>query len=208
MGRTRSFDIDEAVDRAMLVFWRRGYEATTLTELTGAMGIERPSLYAAFGNKESLFKRALQRYVDGPSAYVGEALTKSTSREVMEELLRGAADLQTDPETPPGCMMVQVGSTAGAVPPVVGQALTDSRLAGENLIRERFEQGARDGDLPPAIDAAALAMYVRTVNYGMAVQAASGATREDLETMIRVTMRIWSDADPRPRVAATVVLHR
>ncbi len=198
MGRTRSFDIDQALDRAMLVFWRRGYEATSLTELTGAMGIARPSLYAAFGNKESLFKRALQRYADGPSGYLAEALTKSTCREVMQELLRGAADLQTDPDTPPGCMMVQGGSTFGAVSPVVGQALTDQRLAGEKLIRARFEQGARDHDLPPTIDAAALAMYVRTVTYGMAVQAASGASREDLESTIRLAMRIWPEPDPPP----------
>ena len=198
MGRTRNFDVDEVLDRAMVVFWRRGYEATSLTELTSAMGIARPSLYAAFGNKEDLFKRALERYIDGPSAYVREALTKPTCREVMQALLHGAADLQTDPATPPGCMMVQGGAPAGADSPRVGEALTEVRLAGENLIRERFAQGAREGDLPPGIDAAGLAMYVRTVIYGMAVRAASGAGRDDLETTCQLTMRIWPEAEPHP----------
>jgi AcrR family transcriptional regulator len=193
MGRTRNFDIDEVLDRAMVVFWRRGYEAASLTELTSAMGIERPSLYAAFGNKEALFKRALQRYLDGPSGYVHEALTRPTCREVMQELLHGAADLQTDSETPLGCMMVQGGAPVGADSPQIADALVDARLAGENLIRERFEQGARDGELPPGIDAASLAMYVRTVIYGMAVRAASGASREELETMCALTMKIWPE---------------
>jgi AcrR family transcriptional regulator len=193
MGRARTFDTDEALDRAMEVFWRSGFEGASLTDLTEAMGIERPSMYAAFGNKEQLFVKALDRYVEVPSAYVGEALAEKSCRTVMERLLAGAADLQTSPDTPPGCMMVQGAASCEAASPVVREALAESRLGGEALIRERFERAAAEGDLPAGVDAAELAKYVRTVTYGMAVRAAAGATREELEPMIRMTMAVWPD---------------
>src|ERR687895_845688 len=91
-GRPREFDQDEALDTALEVFWRQGYEGTSLGELTVAMGINRPSLYAAFGNKEALFRKALDRYVDGPAAYTREALHEPSARAVVERLLRGAID--------------------------------------------------------------------------------------------------------------------
>src|SRR6202163_2274511 len=106
-GRPRSFDVDKALEAATLVFWRKGYEGTSLSDLTRAMGINRPSLYAAFGDKETLFRKALDRYVEGPGAYVREALKQPTARAVTQQLLRGAADLLTDPHHPSGCLMVQ-----------------------------------------------------------------------------------------------------
>ncbi len=96
MGRPRSFETDKALDRALQVFWRKGYEGASLSDLTKAMGINRPSLYAAFGDKEALFRKALDRYTDGPAAYVREALHQPTARAVAERLLRGAADLLTE----------------------------------------------------------------------------------------------------------------
>src|ERR1700687_5700303 len=106
-GRPRSFDSDKALDAAMQVFWRKGYEGASLSDLTDAMGINRPSLYAAFGDKEALFRKALDRYAKGPAAYVREALNQPTAREVAQALLLGTADLLTDPQHPSGCLMVQ-----------------------------------------------------------------------------------------------------
>jgi AcrR family transcriptional regulator len=191
MGRARTFDIDEALDSAMTVFWRKGYVGTSLSDLTEAMGINRPSLYAAFGNKEELFGKALERYGRGPSAYVREALEQPTARGVAEHLLRGAADLQTDPHTPAGCLAVQGSSYCGADSSPSGRALIEFRHAGDAAIRARLERAQAEGDLRVDADPAELTNFIRTVVYGMAVQAASGATRGDLERIIELTMRSW-----------------
>src|SRR5258705_13627764 len=105
LGRPRTFDTDKALDKALKVFWRKGYEGASLPELTRAMGINRPSLYAAFGNKEALFRKAVERYAQGPSGYTGAALELPTARAVVEELLRGGARTMTDPKCPRGCFM-------------------------------------------------------------------------------------------------------
>lgn len=175
----------------MTVFWRKGYEATSLSDLTDAMGINRPSLYAAFGNKEELFGKALERYGHGPSAYVREALEQPTAREVAQALLRGAADLQTDPHTPAGCLAVQGTSHCGEDSSPIRQTLIRFRHAGDAAIRARLEQSRAEGDLPADADPQELTNFLRTVVYGMAVQAASGATRQDLERVIQLTMRSW-----------------
>src|SRR5215469_12846659 len=112
-GRPRSFDVEKALDRALEVFWRKGYEGATLSDLTGAMGINRPSLYAAFGNKEALFRKALDRYIEGPAQYVAAALERRTAREVALALLEGLIQLLTDPHYPGGCLIVQCALTCG-----------------------------------------------------------------------------------------------
>src|ERR1700724_4481395 len=106
MGRPRSFDIDGALDGALHVFWRKGYEGTSLSDLTNAVGVNRPSLYAAFGDKKALFRKALDRYLTGPALYTQEALKEPTARAVVERLLLGAADLNAAPCNPGGCLMV------------------------------------------------------------------------------------------------------
>src|SRR5258707_4477360 len=112
-GRPRGFDVDEALDRALEVFWRQGYEGTALSDLTAAMGINRPSLYAAFGNKEALFRKVLDRYAERTTASVVHALAEPTARTVVERLLLAAADAQTDPCNPRGCLMVQGALSCG-----------------------------------------------------------------------------------------------
>src|SRR5213594_2023775 len=131
VGRPRAFDVDEALDRALQVFWHKGYEGSSLTDLTQAMGINRPSLYAAFGDKEALFRKVLDRYADGPAAYVREALNAPTARAVVERLLRGAADLQTNRRNPRGCLAVHGALACGDAAEPVRQELASYRVAVE-----------------------------------------------------------------------------
>ena len=191
MGRARAFDADEALDRAMTVFWSKGYEASSLADLTEAMGISRPSLYAAYGNKEELFRKALERYGEGPSSYEREALEQPTARAAAEGLLRGAADVQTDPATPAGCLAVLGTTYCAEKSSPVGKTLIAFRLAGHAAIRARFERARAEGDLPASADPLALTHYIGTAVCGMAVLAASGATRTDLERVIELAMRAW-----------------
>ncbi|MCI0464781.1 MAG: TetR/AcrR family transcriptional regulator [Gemmataceae bacterium] len=193
MGRPRAFDVDKALDRALKVFWRKGYEGASLPDLTKAMGINRPSLYAAFGNKEALFRKALERYVEGPAAYVREAIREPTARAVVERLLRGAADLLTDPRNPRGCLMVQGALACGEAANAIRRELISRRMAGEAAFRERFERAKAEGDLPADCDPADLARYVATVLQGMAVQAAGGASREQLRGVVEMALRAWPE---------------
>src|SRR5438132_3382868 len=113
LGRPRSFDPDTALDRAMHVFWAKGYEGASLSDLTRAMRINRPSLYAAFGNKEQLFGKVLDRYMDGPVAYFGKALAAPKARDVVEEIFLGTARMAGDPKILAGCLMVQGALACG-----------------------------------------------------------------------------------------------
>lgn len=175
----------------MVVFWTKGYDGASLSDLTEAMGINRPSLYAAYGNKEELFRKALERYGDGPSSYERKALAQPTAREVAEGLLRGAADVQTDPSTPAGCLATLGTTYCADDSSPAGKMLIASRLAGHAAIRERLEHARAVGDLPANADPKALTHYLGTVVCGMAVLAASGATRNELERVIELTMRAW-----------------
>jgi AcrR family transcriptional regulator len=191
MGRPREFDPDKALDVALHVFWSRGYEGASMADLTEAMGITKPSLYAAFGNKEELFRKALNRYVDGPGGYVQVALAKPTVREVVEHLLFQAADAVTDPNNPPGCLAVQGALTCGEAAESIKQELMSRRASGEEDLRQRFERAAAEGDLPVGSDPADLARYVSAILQGMAVQAAGGASRAQLRKIAEITLRSW-----------------
>jgi AcrR family transcriptional regulator len=191
MGRPREFDPDKALDRALHVFWRSGYEGASMADLTEAMGITKPSLYAAFGNKEELFRKALDRYVDGPGGYVQIALAKPTAREVVEHILFEAADAVTDPDNPPGCLAVQGALSCGEAAESIKQELMTRRANGEQDLRQRFERAITESDLPRESDAADLARYISAILQGMAVQAAGGASREQLRKIAQMTLRTW-----------------
>ena len=191
LGRPRTFDVDEALDRALQVFWRKGYEGASLSELTEAMGINRPSLYAAFGNKEELFRKALDRYADGPAAYTREALNAPTARGVLERLLHGAAEALTHPDYPPGCLGVHGALSCGEAAESIRDELSARRAAYEVLLRQRLERARTEGDLATDIACADLARLVMTVMQGMAVQAAGGASREDLRCVAEMMLRTW-----------------
>ena len=191
MGRPREFDVDKALDLALQVFWRKGYEGASMADLTETMGITKPSLYAAFGNKEELFRKALDRYVNGPGGYVQAALEKPTARAVVEHLLYESADAVTDPNHPPGCLAVQGALSCGDAAESIKQELMSRRAKGEQDLRQRFERAIAEGDLPPGSDAADLAAYVSAILQGMAVQAAGGTTREQLRKIAEMTLRTW-----------------
>ena len=190
-GRPRTFEVEKALDCALKVFWCKGYEGTSLLDLTEAMGINRPSLYAAFGNKEELFRKALDRYVAGPACHMREALEEPTARAVAERLLRKTADVLTDPCHPPGCLAVQGALSCGEAAESIRQELSARRSAGEAALRERFERAKSEKDLPPGANPADLARYVTTVIQGMAVQAAGGTSRDDLRRVAETALSAW-----------------
>ncbi|MFC3994369.1 TetR/AcrR family transcriptional regulator [Nocardiopsis sediminis] len=191
IGRPRGFDTDEALERAMRVFWEQGYDGASLTDLTTAMGITRTSMYAAFGNKEELFRKALERYTEGPASYASRALKEPTARQVAAAFLRGSVRTTTRPGDPAGCLGVQ-GSLAAGDP---GRCARDALIAWRNeavsVLRDRFRQAVGEGDLPPGTDPGALARYVMAVANGIAVQAASGATRDELQQVADMAMQGW-----------------
>lgn len=188
-GRPRGFDADAALDRAVEVFWRQGYEGASLSDLTDAMGINRTSMYAAFGNKEDLFRRAVARYAEADMAYAREALSRPTAYEVIETFLRANADALTRPERPAGCLSVQGGLAEGGDHGHIARFLAGSRLAGEEALADRLSRAVAEGDLPAGTDARALARYVMVVSEGNAVHAAAGAARSALHATVDIALR-------------------
>jgi AcrR family transcriptional regulator len=191
VGRPRSFDADKALDKALRVFWRRGYEGASLPELTKAMGINRPSMYAAFGNKEQLFKKAVDRYCEEPTARLEECLAAPTTREVAERLILGTAERLASPKNPRGCLILHGALACGKESDAIRRDLAARRAEQERAICERFAQAAKAGELPKGIVPDDLARYVSTVMQGLAVQAASGATGEELIGIAEIALLNW-----------------
>lgn len=173
----------------MQVFWEQGYEATSLTELAGAMGITKPSLYAAFGNKEQLFHAALERYTAGPASYVADALAQPTARGVVEVMLRGVARATTLPASPHGCLTVQGALATSKESRPAHDALVCWRTNICRRLEERFRRAADEGDLPHDADPVKLARYVATVASGIAVQAATGFGHEELDEVADTALK-------------------
>jgi len=201
-GRPREFDTDKALDAALDVFWRKGYEGASLLDLTEAMGINRPSLYAAFGNKERLFRRVIERYIEGPAACILKALDAPTARSAAEQLLDASLELVSDPRNPRGCLLVQGALACGETGECVRRELLARREANEAAIRRRFERARGEGDLPAEVDPADLARFMVTVMRGIAVQAAGGSSRQDLRRVADIALRAWPERRRRSRTLA------
>jgi AcrR family transcriptional regulator len=197
LGRPRSFNREQALDAAMHVFWRQGYEGASLTALTGAMGINRPSLYAAFGDKAGLFREAVARYGTGPGRYIRRALGQPKARQVAEMLLRGAVAVATDPASPGGCLWVQGALVTSAEGAAIRKDMTDLRNGGTTQVHDRLERARREGDLPAATDVQTLTLFLVSVMNGIAVQASSGRSRDSLNSVADLAMPAWPVEPPK-----------
>ena len=191
MARERSFDTDTAIDQALQQFWRKGYEGTSISDLTEALGINRPSLYAAFGNKEGLFKKALERYLSGPASEALAALEAPTARAVVERILYFYADAAGKASRPSGCLLVQGALACSDESDPIKRTLAECRRAGELALTERLKRAKAEGDLPTDESPSELSRYVWTVCYGLAVQSAAGGTRAEARRVVERALRAW-----------------
>ncbi len=190
-GRPREFCVDAALAAALHVFWSKGYEGASLNDLTEAMGITRPSLYAAFGNKEALFRKALDLYQEEKLCYVSAALAHPTAREVARHLLCGSMENQTSKDEPHGCLGVISSVACGAEAESIRQEVLERGKVARVALVERFERAKAEGDLPETADVEGLTSFLYAIMQGMAVQAGAGATRADLERLIDTSMAMW-----------------
>jgi len=202
-GRPRSFDREAALQRAMEVFWSKGYESTSLHDLTEAMGINPPSLYAAFGDKERLYLEALGRYQDWRREVLGRMLDEApTARAATELVMRESATEISKAGHPRGCMVAMSIAGCSSASAEAQSKLAERRSMGRRRVKERIDRGIREGDVPPGTDSAALADFYHAVFTGMSMQAREGATRKSLLATVDAAMRAWPEGKAvsiRPR---------
>jgi AcrR family transcriptional regulator len=190
-GRPREFCVDHALAQALRVFWEKGYEGASLNDLTEAMGITRPSMYAAFGNKEALFRKALDLYESEKLAYIQRALAEPTARKVAEAMLRGSVDNVTSNAEPHGCLGVITSVACGAESQSVREEVVKRGAAGKAALAERFERAKAEGDLPAQVDPEGLMRVLIAMLQGISVQASQGATREELDRLVESGLALW-----------------
>lgn len=197
MGRPRTFEPDDALEAALALFWRKGFDGTSYADLVAATGVERPALYSAFGNKDALFLRALAHYDAHYAGYVQEALQQDTACAVAERFLLGAVALNTRYPDRLGCLGITGALAASDASDVAMQALIDWRARGLAALQARFEKARDEGDLPAHEDSHALASYLLAVAHGVAVQAKAGFSKETLEKVARQALRSWPVAQKK-----------
>lgn len=198
-GRPPAFDRDRALERAMRVFWRKGFEGASLIDLTSAMAIRPPSLYAAFGNKQALFEEALGRYLTRQTAFMKEALDEPTAYRAVEQMLRRGAEFLTRPGPRCGCMTVESALVGGSEGAPIRRKLTQVRLNAQNALQRRLERAQSEGDLPKTANPADLARFIFAIVQGMTVQSINGATRPELLRLGEMALQAWPHCDSRER---------
>lgn len=199
-GRPRSFDRSRALAKAMAVFWQRGYEATALTDLTEAMGISAPSLYAAFSCKEALFAEALELYQATEGARPRRLLEEgATAKAGFTAMLRYHAADYVNPAKPPGCMAVLAAIVGAPENKSVRTLMTETRRAAVAALAARIRRGIAEGDVPAGTDAAAVALFYTTFLQGLSIQARDGATKKQLRAAADCAMGAWDGMMGKPR---------
>ncbi len=191
MARPRAFDEGIVLDKAMEVFWRVGYEGAAISDLSVAMGLNSPSIYAAFGSKRGLFDAVIKRYFDRRESFVRAIAGAPTALAAAERMLFGGIDWLVSSEEPLGCLLIQAGLSTGKGNEDVPAALAEQRGHLEKVLQTRFVQGKADGDLGPGADPAKLAKFMNLVFMGLAVQAAAGVSRRTLREIARSAFVGW-----------------
>ena len=192
-GRPRGFDRSAALHRAMELFWARGYEGTAMTDLTAAMGINSPSLYAAFGSKEALFREALALYEAGEGGTTARSLeSEPTARRAVEAMLRDNATAYVAPGRPPGCMIVLASAVGIPASPEVRDYLQAAGRRSVAQIKARLDRGVAEGDVPDGADTPAIAAYFATVLNGLTIQARNGADCPALQAVVDSAVVGWT----------------
>lgn len=190
-GRPREFDRTEALNKAMKVFWQKGYTATSMNDLYEAMGIKSPSLYAAFGSKEDLYEEVLIHYEQSVAPVIwGHMSTEPSPRQAVWLWLERSAEVLTRTDMPHGCMVTlsAVGSEGNDR---LGDIVRRLRSSGIGLLKTRLLEAQQQGDLPASVDIEALTRLYISVQQGMSIQARDGAGRETLLSIARMAMVLW-----------------
>ncbi|WP_164018601.1 TetR/AcrR family transcriptional regulator [Pyxidicoccus trucidator] len=191
-GRPRHFDRDAALRQAMQVFWERGYEGASLSDLTEAMGIKAPSLYAAFGCKEALFREAVELYDSVEGGATNRALQEApTARAAVEAMLRDNVKEYVSPSKPSGCMIVLAAVAGTAENQGVREFLAELRRGSTTAIQRRLDRGRAEGELPAGTDTSAMAGFYATVLQGLSIQARDGASLETMAAIVDCAMAAW-----------------
>ncbi|MFD3418121.1 TetR/AcrR family transcriptional regulator [Streptomyces decoyicus] len=193
-GRPRSFDRETALEQAVRSFWERGYEATSISDLTRAMGIGAPSLYAAFGDKRALFDEVVAEYGRHYGGFLSRAVAEEpTARRGVERGLREAAVEYTLPGRPRGCLVISAALNISPASSEVAASLREKRLSNVREIAEAVRADIASGELPPGTDPGALAAFVGAVIQGMSQRARDGAERTELEAIAELALKAWPE---------------
>src|ERR1700733_583773 len=194
-GRPREFDREWALDQAMKLFWKRGYETTSMAELRAVLRITQASLYAAFGSKEQLFRDVVDLYLRTANASTAQALAGgATAREAIHSMMQAAVDAFSAPGTPGGCLLILGATNCAVENKGIQDHLVSIRRQIARSISERLKRGQRDGDVPAGAPLSALTAYYSTVLQGLAFQSRDGASQKTLTDVVHLAMANWQQA--------------